>query len=93
MACHDQMNLPNCATAEHLARSPQVQEERWRERLSGHKEDAVGDAHLYYGVYVCPDLAEWVAKELSREHALLKERRKASEEREAARKGKRTNDA
>ena len=42
MDCYDQVNLPNSATAEHLARALQVQEERWRERMSGHKEDAIG---------------------------------------------------
>ncbi|CAK0872690.1 unnamed protein product, partial [Prorocentrum cordatum] len=68
MACYDQINLPNSATAENLARSLQVQEERWRER----------DSHQYCGAYIirlgraCPELTERVAKELSREHALPK---------------------
>jgi len=46
------------------------------------------DAHLYLGggfsrnqICVCPALREWIASELQKEAAVLKERRKAREER------------
>ena len=50
------------------------------------------DSHLYFGVdmvrgncCVCPLSQEWVSAELSKEYALMKERRKAREERTLAR--------
>ncbi|CAK0829772.1 unnamed protein product, partial [Prorocentrum cordatum] len=75
MALYDQMNLPSCATAEHLAHPVQMQQVNWRERLSGHKYDSVGDSHLYYGADIirsgacaCLELTEWAATALGREH-------------------------
>ena len=62
---------------------------RHRDRIIG----AVGtgpddDSHLYLGtgktrglLAVCPELETWVAGELAKETATLKERRKAREER------------
>ena len=68
--------------------------------MSGREGDAVGDAHLRYGIDVvrskvcaCPELTESAAKELSRECALLKGRRKARRELGAARDGKREDGA
>ena len=41
-------------------------------------------------VCVCPLLQEWASAQLAKEQALLKERRKAREERDLAKKGNKT---
>ena len=101
MACHDQLNLPDLAAAELLSRSLQMQEERYRDRFAGADESHL-DSHLFYGtaalrgnLCVCPPLQKHVSEELAKEYAGAKERRKAAEERAAARKpkGKKDKDA
>ena len=89
MACWDQLNLPDLASAELVARSLQMQEERHRDRLLSAED---GDSHLFYGtsavrgnLCVCPALQAHVSAELAKEVAVAKERRKAREERVAAR--------
>ena len=85
----DQLQAGELASIELIARSAQLIELRHRERIIG----SVGagpddDAFLYLGtgktrglLAVCPDLESWVASELAKETATLKERRKAREER------------
>ena len=92
MSCWDQLNLPDLAVAEMLARSVQMQEERWRDRLSGEDPNSGLDSHLFYGtssvrgnVCVSPALQAYVSTELAKEYSVSKERRKAGEERNAAR--------
>ena len=92
MACWDQMNLPDLAVAEMLARSVQLQEERWRDRLAGDDYASGLDSHLFYGtssvrgnVCVSPALQQFVSAELAKEYSVAKERRKAGEERNTAR--------
>ena len=98
LLCFDQCNGGNLAAAELLARSIQVQQERYRDRSAGGSASSAGpesvDTHLYMGseatrgnVCVCPLLQDWTSTQLSKEQALLKERRKAREERELAKKG------
>ena len=94
MACYDQLNLPNLASAELLSRSVQVTEERHRDKFVA-KGSEMDDQHLYMGsqlgrgqVCVCPLLQEWVSEELRKESAVLKERRKAREERTLTKPGK-----
>ncbi|CAK0851969.1 unnamed protein product, partial [Prorocentrum cordatum] len=97
LLCFDQCNGANLAAAELLARTIQVQQERYRDRSAGGTasggHDGV-DAHLFMGseltrggVRACPLLQEWASLQLAKEQALLKERRKAPEERELAKKG------
>ncbi|CAK0794172.1 unnamed protein product [Prorocentrum cordatum] len=97
LLCFDQCNGANLAAAELLARTTQVQQERYRDRSAGGtasvSHDNV-DAHLFMGseltrggVCACPLLQEWASLQLAKEQALLKERRKAREERELAKKG------
>ncbi|CAK0801950.1 unnamed protein product [Prorocentrum cordatum] len=97
LLCFDQCNGANLAAAELLARTIQVQQERYRDRSAGGtasgSHDNV-DAHLFMGteltrggVCVCPLLQEWASLQLAKEQALLRERRKAREERELAKKG------
>ena len=77
------------AAAEIGARQIQMIEERRGD--SGSKREAsdiITDSHLFLGtsaarggLCVCPALQEWISEELRRESAVLKERRKAREER------------
>lgn len=93
-ACYDQCNIFNSGAVEVLIRKLQLIEEKHRDRLlqnQGH-QDYGDDAHLYLGgsgprggAAVCPALQTWIAEELSRESAVLKEKRKAREERSLAR--------
>ena len=98
LLCFDQCNGANLAAVELLVRTIQVQQERYRDRSAGGPAsggpDSV-DTHLFMGseltrggVCVCPLLQEWASAQLAKEQALLKERRKAREERELAKKGK-----
>ncbi|CAK0884122.1 unnamed protein product, partial [Prorocentrum cordatum] len=93
MVFYDQLMVTNLACAESLCRVIQVQEERYRDRLAG-GSDSVADNHLYMGtdmirgcVCVSPQLADFVKDQLSKEHQISKERRKAREERALAKKG------
>ncbi|CAK0789434.1 unnamed protein product [Prorocentrum cordatum] len=79
-ARHDQVNVPDVAAAELAARSLQLIEEKYRDRLSGNAHTEAADSHLYYGTDM-----EWISAELGRECAALTERRKAREERLLAR--------
>ena len=91
MASYDQLDMPNVASAELIARRLQLAEERHKDRLGG-EGTASEDLHLYLGtdptrgnLCVCPALSDWVGKELAAESAVMKERRKAKEERALAR--------
>ena len=91
LCCYDQLNAPNIAAAEIAAREIQVAEERYRDKVAGNSEDRI-DSNLARGsdlvrgnLCVMPDLTQWIATELSKEYAVMKERRKAREERTLAR--------
>ena len=85
----DQLQGGELASLEIIARAAQLIELRHREKvvgLVGNNPDE--DAFLYLGtgrtrglLCVCPQLEEYVASELSKETAAMKERRKAREER------------
>lgn len=93
-ACYDQWNAFNSSAIEVLIRKLQPVYDKHRDRLlqnQGH-QDYGDDTHLYLGgngprggAAVCLALQTWIAEELSRESAVLKERRKAREERSLAR--------
>lgn len=101
MLVYDQLDAPNLASAELVARHIQLLEDHDRrlEDQGGGKKDgslAAGseDAHLYLGLTnmrggycISPKLQEFVASELQKESAVLRERRKAQEERQLARGG------
>ena len=94
LVCRDGVNAPNVEGAEIVARQLQLVEERHRDRVVGGKggDQSLGsfDAHLYMGATsasrggdcICPVLQEWIAEELRKESGVLKERRKAREERD-----------
>ena len=89
LVCFDQIDASNSAAAEIIARQIQLIEEKHRDLGNKTGEASVSfDAHLYMGtstarggLCVSPDLQEWIAEELKKESAVLKERRKAREER------------
>eukprot|EP00959_Pyramimonas_sp_CCMP1952_P210436 4403794-Pyramimonas_sp.AAC.1 len=79
--------MPNVASAELAARELQVAEERHRGKIAGGRDDRF-DTHLARGadlvrgnLCIMPALTEWIASELSKECSVMKERRKAREER------------
>ena len=91
MLTFDQLNAASLASGELVVRQIQMQEDRWKERLLGTQADSTLESHLFVGsssrgmLCVCPALEEWIAEETRKSSAILKERRKAREERDAAR--------
>lgn len=89
--CYNQLSIGALATIEYLARQIQTQEQRWRDRITGTIGDQQQEAQLFSGVSgrtplcISPALQEWVAEEARKESAVLKEQRKAREERALAR--------
>ena len=89
--CFDHLNVTEMASFELLGGSLQILDEKYRDRLAGSSDPSRVDTHLYLGTElargnccVCPALQDWMSQELAKEHAILKERRKAREERAAA---------
>ena len=101
--CFDQLNAPNLATIELMVRQIQIVEEKWKERFAGAQDlgDVDSNLHLYMGLgagvgsraalCICPALSEHISKELQKEAAVSKERRKAREERQLAKPKKGAN--
>ena len=90
--CYDQANSANLASSEQMMRQLMLIEEKFKDRFVGNSSQELSEeAHLYGGhtqranVCVSPSLSEWVAEEVRKEHVVLKERRKAREERALAR--------
>ena len=88
LLCYDQCRGGALATGEFVARQIQLTEEKWRDRMLGRNDaEATTDQHLYSGMQtrgslcICPELSKWIAEELSKESAVMKEKRKAREER------------
>ena len=92
MLTYDQLDVSNLASAEVIARQIQLIEERYENKLVD--IDKHGQNHLFSGldetrggICLSPALREYVAQELTKESLIMKERRKAREERALARKG------
>ena len=92
MLTYDQLDVSNLAAAEVIARQIQLIEERYENKLVD--VDKHGQNHLFSGldetrggICLSPALREYVAQELTKESLIMKERRKAREERALARKG------
>ena len=84
--CYDQWQVVNLESFELLGRELQLVEEREEEKTT--KSHVESDNFLFRGQggvrgYNCvsPELREWFADELRRDAAIMKERRKAREER------------
>ena len=82
----DQGQIVNHAAYEVMGRELQLLEERQRERNAQYEPD--GESFLYSGfavagdhTCVAPSLREWISEEMRKDAALMKERRKAREER------------
>ena len=89
--CYDQLNGGNLAVMELIMRQLMLQEEKLKDKFSSAASDAAVEAHLFGGdrsrscLCICPALSEWVADEVRKETLVMKERRKAREERALAR--------
>ncbi len=83
MLCFNQLDISNLAFAELVARQLQLLEKT--RVASGHFESAAAEEHtLFMGssaghgaTFVSPALKTWIATEMARGAAILKERRKA----------------
>ena len=88
---YDQLNLGCLASFEAVARRYQIHEEMYAQEMdrkqmgeidwAGERALLAGSSLNHYGCLVSPDLKEWIATEVSKKAAILKERRKAREER------------
>eukprot|EP00973_Karenia_brevis_P021666 2980261-Karenia_brevis.AAC.2 len=90
---YDQVDIHNLAGAELVARQIQLLEHKYSDRMPGASDSADSNSLLFAGslgtrgnVCVSPLLSEWIAEESRKEAAVLKEQRKAHEERALARK-------
>lgn len=87
----DQLDGSNSATIELICRELQLIEEKYGDRLRS--KDAFAEEGEYFmrtsvgqaNVCMCPALRTWISEEVRSDAAILKERRKAREERELAR--------
>ena len=86
----DQLNITELASFELICRRAQLAEFRYKDRLLG--EGADEDEYLFMGVgetrglvMVSPNLEDYLATQLSKESAVMKERRKMREERQLSR--------
>ena len=87
----DQLDGSNSATIELICRELQLVEEKYGDRLRS--KDNFSEEGEYFmrtsvgqsNVCMCPALRTWISEEVRSDAAILKERRKAREERELAR--------
>ena len=88
-ACYDQADAGSLACLELVYRQIQVIEEKLKHKFTD-EHDANLDYYLMSGsssrshLCICPALSEWIAEEAKKETAVMKERRKAREERSLA---------
>ena len=84
--CYDQLNVTSLAAFEVIARQLQIAEDKLAHRFDDVSHEGYSDYSLMSGsthksqLCICPALKAWTAGELSKESAVLKERRKAREE-------------
>ncbi|CAE8585339.1 unnamed protein product, partial [Polarella glacialis] len=92
--CYDQLDLTNSVAFELIFRELQQLEQKHSERASirgdVERNEALSEHNLMMGLQqptymMSPELRTWISGELSQEAAVLKERRKAREERTLAR--------
>ena len=87
----DQLDIVNLVSFEMLVRFMQHQEAEVKKKMESRKEF---DSGIYYlgrnrktaGTLICPALVEFAAKRASEGYQILKEQRKAAEERKMAKK-------
>ena len=95
MVSYDCLDISNLASAELVARQLQLLEEKQQQLCDNDKSGAAEEAALFAGglsgsgaVVVAPELKSFISTEMAREASVLKERRKAREERALARNPK-----
>ena len=85
--CYDQLDVGNPATMEFLCRQIQIIEEQLKDKFYAGTGESAIDLHLMSGLSnraklcICPSLSTFVASEAAKDTAVMKERRKAREER------------
>jgi len=88
--CYDQLQVGSLASFEVLAREIQIIEDKLSRKFS-QSNDTTHDYHIMSGfrnrsaLCICPELRSYISLEAAKESAILKERRKAREERVLAR--------
>ena len=81
------MNVGALAGLELVCRQIQICEDKLSHRFDDTQGDAVSDYYLMSGAQsrsqlcICPELRAWIASKVQKESSVLKERRKAREER------------
>ena len=85
--CYDQVNAGALAGLELVCRQIQICEDKLAHRFDDTQGDAGSDYYLMSGAQsrsqlcICLELRAWIASEVQKESSVLKERRKAREER------------
>lgn len=88
--CYDQLNAGSSAALELVCRQIQIAEDKLSHRFEDSNSDTHSDYYLMSGAQsrsqlcICPELKTWISGEMQKESAVLKERRKAREERHLA---------
>ena len=88
--CYDQLQVGALASFEVLARELQITEDKMSHRFSSQSNETMHDYHIMSGfknrsaLCICPELRSYMSLETAKESAILKERRKAREERTLA---------
>ncbi len=92
LVCYDQLDATNLSASELIVRQLQLLEEIQLHSSAAHDSIAAEEQSLFMGASVgsgctiiSPLLKTWIATEMAREASVLKERRKAREERALAR--------
>ena len=91
LGCVDQLDLGNLAGAEAIARHLQYHEHEVKKKQDAKRsydqsEHFLGRPKRTGGALIAPELLQWVADKASKDSAILKEQRKAAEERALLRK-------
>ena len=91
LACVDQLDLTNLSGAEAASRHLQFIEFEVKKKAEASKtadgsECFLGRGKKTGGALVCPELTRWVAEKSAKDSMILKEQRKAAEERSLAKK-------
>ena len=94
-ATHDQLDISNLARMEAMSRRLQYIEQRIKKKREAGRDFDTQDYYLGRtrrtgGAITSPELQKWVAKSAARDSAILKEERKAAEERAFARAPKKS---
>jgi hypothetical protein len=85
--CYDQLQVGALASMELICRQVQMVEERWKDKVLGQVPESSSENYLYSGLTnrgalcIAPELSTWISEQLKSDSAVMKEKRKAREER------------